>query len=398
MDKVKIPLSFVLEIDDVGWDDGRDLRCEGKASRSGLPRNHDVADYEFVRKLAEVSGKNIAVALVLGDWDKDNILRGEVGFTHDPNGWNRADEIDISKFEKIKDILDNGNLDFMVHAILHGRYDELGKRINENEFVISHYDENGRLRKYIPSEEDFRHRLDVFFKLYRSWGFKKKIEGFVNPGYIYGADEKTVQRMCSVLADYGIKYWIDQFGYPEFDCPLKVYHGVVCAKYRFNRVKMPWDACDIDPDTLALYYEDEANDNACIQGSHLTNYLRYDPKKNEENLAGWLRFYKRNSEVYGSMLADDLASSVNQLFYHTFAKVKEENGKIIVDLTDVEKNKIDCHVDEFFISFRRGFVPVNCIGGEISLCEKHNEFDTYKIKHEKSKVEITFSLKSEGQN
>ena len=384
----KIPISFVLEMDDVGWDDGRDLRLSGTASRSGLPRNHEVEDYEFIKKLADAAGKNIAVALVLGDWDKDNILRGEVGFTHDPYGWDRAKDIDIAKFEKIRDILDNGNLDFMVHGILHGRYDEDGKQINENEFVLYTKDENGKIKKFLPSKEDFRHRLDVFFKLYNTWGFKQKIRGFVNPGYIYGIDEETVKEMCSVLADYGIKYWIDAFGYPEFDKPVKVYHGVACAKYRFNRVKMPWDAYDFDPDELSLYYEEGANDNACIQGSHLTNYLRYNPKKNLENIEGWLRFYKRNSEVFGSMLADNLAEAVNQLFYYTFAKAEEEEGCVVFDLTEVEKNKLDCHKNEFFISFRHGVEPVFCDGGKITLHESKKEFNTYKIIHNSSYVKI----------
>ena len=46
-DQVKIPMSFILEMDDVGWTDGRDLNCEGKASRSGIDRDHCIEDYEM---------------------------------------------------------------------------------------------------------------------------------------------------------------------------------------------------------------------------------------------------------------------------------------------------------------------------------------------------------------
>ena len=145
-----IPLSFYFELDDLGWDNGWDLRCVGKPSSSGVPRHHTIEDYEVLQKITEQTGKHIAAAIVVGDWDKDNILRGEVGLTHDPYGWNRAAEIDISKFERIRDILDNGKLDFMVHGILHGRYDELGKQINENEYVLYYKDEKGKLHKYLP--------------------------------------------------------------------------------------------------------------------------------------------------------------------------------------------------------------------------------------------------------
>ena len=98
MKKTIIPLPFLLEMDDVGWDDGRDLRLSGLASRSGLPRNHAKEDYEFLRSLSDSTGKNIAVALCLGDWDKENYLRGEVGVTHDPNGWDRGGVMDVAKF------------------------------------------------------------------------------------------------------------------------------------------------------------------------------------------------------------------------------------------------------------------------------------------------------------
>ena len=44
-DNVKIPISYVIEMDDVGWDQGHDLRMLGQASRSGIPRYHTIEDY-----------------------------------------------------------------------------------------------------------------------------------------------------------------------------------------------------------------------------------------------------------------------------------------------------------------------------------------------------------------
>ena len=95
MSNVIIPISIVLEFDDLGWDNGRDLRLVGKASRSGLPRNHAMEDYEVIQRIIDKTGKGMAAALCVGDWDKDNILRGEVGFTHNPHGWDRAAEMDV---------------------------------------------------------------------------------------------------------------------------------------------------------------------------------------------------------------------------------------------------------------------------------------------------------------
>ena len=119
-DQVKIPMSFILEMDDVGWIDGRDYTEEGKASRSGLNRDHCLKDYEFLKALTEKTGKNIAAALVVGDWDKDNILRGEIGFTHDPEGWDQKSKIDVEYHKKCLDVLENANVDYMIHGVLHG--------------------------------------------------------------------------------------------------------------------------------------------------------------------------------------------------------------------------------------------------------------------------------------
>ncbi len=122
---IKIPISFVIGMDDVGWDEGRDQRLSGKASRSGIPRNHAVEDYEVLKALSDKTGKNLVAALCLGDWDKDNLLRGEVGITHGPKGWDRASEIHVRKFEKYREALDNSpNIEFTVHGLLHGNYDE----------------------------------------------------------------------------------------------------------------------------------------------------------------------------------------------------------------------------------------------------------------------------------
>jgi hypothetical protein len=59
-----------------------------------------------------------------------------------------------------------------------------------------------------------------------------------------------------------------------------------------------------------------------------------------------------------------------------------------IDLSEVEKQKLDCHKNEFFISFRAGFKPSSCQGGEISLHEERDGFKTYKIKHTAQTVRI----------
>ena len=390
MQKVKIPLSFILEMDDVGWDDGRDLRLSGKASRSGLPRNHALEDYEMIRELANAAGKNIATALVLGDLDKDNILRGEVGVTHDPHGWNRAAEINLENSRKYIEVLENSRIDYILHGLLHGRYAEDGKRINELEYLCYRKNAEGKLEKFLPSEEDFRHRLDLFFKIYNSWGMKKPVRGFVVPCGVSGLPMEQVEVMAKILYEYGIRYWADEFTYEMLGGTIKVINGVACFRWRHNDHYIPWEAYDFDPDLLLTTYTDGSPKNSCFHGSHWTNYLRYNPKKNFENIPSWFNFYKRQGEVFGSMNANSLDEAVNQHIYYEFASLLENEDSVTVDLSGLEGNTLDVHKNEFYLSFLHGTEPKKCEGGEISLYEKHGEFDIYKIIHTESKVLITF--------
>ena len=51
INKIKIPVAIQITIDDLGWHDGRDYTNIGKASRSGIPRDHVLSDYQFMNEL-----------------------------------------------------------------------------------------------------------------------------------------------------------------------------------------------------------------------------------------------------------------------------------------------------------------------------------------------------------
>ena len=90
------------------------------------------------------------------------------------------------------------------------------------------------------------------------------------------------------------------------------------------------------------------------------------------------------------MTARNFEKSVNQLFYFWYADMTLDGNKCIIDLTEMDKNKIDRHENLFYISFKKGIEPKSISGGEISLYEEHREFNTYKITHTGTRVEISF--------
>ncbi len=388
--KVIIPMSFVLEMDDVGWIDGRDYTEEGKASRSGLNRDHCIEDYEYLKALTQQTGKRIAAALVVGDWDKDNFLRGEIGFTHDPHGWDQKSKINVEEHRKCLTVLEEAGVDFMVHGVLHGRYDENGKRITECEYMqINRFPDGTHTRSALP-EEEFRRHLDMYFKIYNAWGLKQKIRGFVVPcGNSFSTEEDT-EKMAKVLSEYGIRYWANSFPHFPEGTTLQVHHGVACFRWGQAKPGIPWDEVSANAFERPVFCEENTTRFSCFQGTHWTNHLNLDPKKNLENLPGWLDLYRRQSEHFGCVLADGLAEAVNQHFYREFAKMTWEENRAVIDLSQVLEKAIEGHKKEFFLSVKKDLSPKACRGGTLSLYEEKEEFITYKICHEGERVKITF--------
>jgi len=383
---IKIPISFVIEMDDVGWDNGRDLRLSGKASRSGLPRHHAVEDYEVLKALSDETGKNLVAALCLADWDKDNLLHGEVGITHDPYGWDRASEIDLEKMKACRDVLESAeHIEIMLHALLHGVYDEEGRQLTEHEFYLRETDAEGNSIPVLISEEDFDRRIDLFFKIYKSWGFTKPVKSFVVPNGVRGMSYETVEETCRRLYKHGIRYWSDSFTFPE---TVRVINGVACFKWGKNGFTMPWNAYDMDPTDFGPFVTEDGAKNSCLLGSHWTNYLRFNPKKNHLNIPLWLDYYERQSEYFGTALANSLSEGVNQLFHHEYSMITATENGYDIDLSGVLSQGFSELRRELLISLTKDETPTVCEGGEIALYERHKEFNTYKIAYTCSKISL----------
>ena len=89
-DSIKIPVAFQIRIDDVAWHNGSDDRHMGRPSRTGMPRLHCAMDYPVIHELGKALNMKICCAIVLGEWDKDNILRGENCFSWESETWDRV--------------------------------------------------------------------------------------------------------------------------------------------------------------------------------------------------------------------------------------------------------------------------------------------------------------------
>ena len=383
MKRVKIPVAFQLTLDDLAWHNGRDLRSIKHGSRSGIPRDHVVEDYKIVNELGKALDQKILCKLCLADWDKDNVLRGEVGVVNDPYTWNRAEEMDMEYAKACFTEMENSpSIEYAVHTVLHGRYGEDGNLVSQKEIFVND-DEPERVKPTTP--EDFGHRLDLFFKIYNSWGFDQELRVFGSPCGI--PEYITYDQLLPLneeLYKRGIRYWhsgwANHLSDSELFAPCR-YVG------RNGEGRAPWNAFDVDPDFLP----DAIGEDTDIEGSvvwHWTNLLRYHPQKNLENLDKWVAYCKRQASKFGAMMSRDFVFSANQQLYHRFARLSVEGDVCSVDLTDLLSKPVPDIGNEFYISFKNDFLPITCDGGKISVYEVHEDFKTYKVSYDRPIIKI----------
>ena len=377
-DKIIIPVAAQIRLDDVAWHNGFDDRYCSRPSRTGLPRLHHALDYPVIHELGKAFGMQINCAIVLGEWDKDNILRGEKYLTWDPDGWDRASEMDMAYHEKAFEALEGSEyISYTVHGVLHGHYDN-GLQVTEREFYTRKRDPvTGAYTNELTwfPDSEFRRHLDFFFKLYDSWGFKKPVNSFsCGNGNIGSQFDEGNIRYAGILKEYGIDIWPN--GWVDMvDDTSAVIDGIVALSSKGK--KIPWNAYDVDPDYLELFNDETARRTDF--GIHWPNLLRWNPEKNMEYLPKWVNFFNRQAEVFGTILSKNNVFAASQAVYSRYATLSFVNNKCIIDLSDVDAQKARALKNEFYISFKNGVTPKNITGGTICEYETKKAFKTYKI-------------------
>lgn len=388
MERICIPIALQVCFDDIGWDEGTNLLLKGLASRTGMPRHHVYEDYEAVHALGKGIGQRIVTPLCLADWDKDNLLRGEIGITHDPHGWNRAAEMDIKAFERFAELMDSSeSFDITIHGLLHGCYDENGKRLHEHEFFHTVRESGVEKDGPIP-RWDFDRRMDLFFKIYKSWGFTKEIKNFVAPGGTYG-DLEGITQIASWLYERGIRNWTNKYCFKD---PVRSVSGVTCVTSGGAMPKTfaspPWDCYDFDPAVLGHFVSHENRGGVATFSMHWPNILRFNPARNLESIGRWIDYFKAEAEIFGTMLSKDLAFAGNQLFYHHHAKIGKTAEGYRFDVSGAMEKKSAHHPSTLYASFKKGILPKARGGAALSLYEEHRDFDTYEIRHTENTFEV----------
>lgn len=383
-ESVIIPSALQLCIDDLGWFIGHDQRYDGKPSRTGMPRRHYAEDYEIINDLGKAIDQKIMCPICLAEWDKDNILRGKPGFTYEPDTWDRASLIDYKVAEASFEVAENSPfIEYAYHGCLHGNYAPDGSQITELEFFEY---KPGETELSTQSENEILYRLDIFNQIYNSWGFKKKIRSFCAPnGIPKHLSNEDLLPLASALKKNGVEYWTSRW--KKTVCDTVFYDGILYMEKNVN-FGVPWNAYDFDPEYMKDFAKEGDEVVGDVLGMHWPNFLHFQPQNNYLCLGGWVKYFKKQSEIFGLMISRDIAFSSSQHVYRRFSKVTCQDNKIVIDLTEALNKPTTCLSGEVYVSIKNGVTPKSAIGGEITLYETHKEFKTYKIKHTNNIVEI----------
>ena len=381
-----IPSALQICMDDIGWFRGHDMRHIGQPSSTGMPRKHHPLDYKIVNEVGKAIGMKVMCPLVVGEWDKDNLLRDEIGTTYEPHTWDRASKIDMTTAQKCFEEIENSDyIEFALHGVMHGNYDANGGQITEMEY-FGYTSENDKTLKTL-SEEEILRRIDIFERVYNSWGFTKKIHSYAAPnGIPSGIDWDDLEPMVKAFNKKGIKYWTNYWKGKELSVK---YLDNILYVIKNNNVMIPWNAYDIDPAYVRDFLKDEDTHFGTVLGMHWPNFLKFNPENNMQTLPLWVDYFKRQSEIFGLMISKDIAFSCNQYIYKDLAKTDFVDNKIKIDVAPVYEQPSLVPNGEFYISIKNNKTPVKSNGCTFELYEKHADFSTYKIKHTDKQMEIT---------
>ena len=385
---VKIPLAYQVVMDDIGWFTGSDDRHLGMPSRSGMTRNHVAEDYLVINEIGKKIGQKICGAFVIGEWDKNNRLRGKAHMTPKPNEWNCKKSINMPEAERCFEAIEGSEyLEVALHGLLHSYWDEEMGHDDQQYYIRPRKGYSGNERLIPVPDSYFEDCIDTFLEIYRDWGFSRKLTSFISPGSAYGPLESSLG-FAKILRERGFTKWANYWQCIKKPC--EIIDGLTFVNKGTGYV--PWNAYDINPDLLPDYSPAD-NDGrvrpmGTVFGLHWPNFLRFDPNKNFEQVDAWVSFFRRQSEIFGLMISRDMSHAAHQAQYQRYTEMSFGDGEIILDFEAVDALPAIDKSFEMYVSLKKGLVPTGAEGADISLYETKRDFRTYRLVRKGSRAVI----------
>jgi hypothetical protein len=327
--KLFIPVPVQVVIDDVGWWSGEDGSRKQEPYRTGINRRHFPSDYQAIADLGRELGIRPQAAIILCEWDKENILR------HLPTSTWMGDKWDNSKWvgpwlDEAAEIIrrNKAHLELTLHGIGH-EYWENGT------FTRAEWtDSKGHMR---PADQVGLH-LDYFEKLMNQHNLGTFPKSFVPAAFrhSFGPTEGNIVSLAEILKKRGVTYINTPFSsiYNKERIQYKLFgfdSGVMTVDR--GRDEFSWTSFPGNPVR-------ELKGPTC--GMHWPNLLHPDPARNYEVVEKWINFLRPYNDRPDMLLAPD-----SEFFQHQLAHSAATKTTVIRNVIDIDFKETDKFPEPF---------------------------------------------------
>lgn len=313
---VSIPMPIFIVVEDVGWWQGTDGSANNEPYRNCFPRRHCLADYRALVRLAERLKMRIGLGMVLGEWDRGNVLKTVAGATWMGSSWdNRINQgpwlDEASEYLRAhQDLLEIG-----CHGLCHEFWRD--GRMERSEF----HDRGGRMRP----QHIVRRHLEAFAELLAQNTLPGFPRLFLPPAlhHSFGNGEHSIQ---AILNEFGYKYVVTRFSRARIHAPPR--HEKItweCGVGLLERglSPVPWHEAAARP---AWDFQNP------ILPLHWGNLLHPDPEGNYDVVDGWAEMLINRAGGMEYIQAEDIASCWSQAAAHSLTDLSANEREVTLNL------------------------------------------------------------------
>lgn len=319
--KVFIPMPLQVVIDDVGWWSGEDGSKRQEPYRTGINRNHVPADYQAICNLGRGLGIRPQAAMILCEWDMENILGSVPSSTWMGEKWNNSRWVGPWMEEAAEIIRNNkNNFELTLHGVGH-EYWENGT------FTRAEWtDSKGIMRDPVEIEK----HLDLYAALLRQHNLGPFPGSFVPSAFrhCFGISDGRHISLAGILKKRGVSYINTPFSIMYNNKAVQnTFFGFDSGVITIDRGEdqFNWNVFPADP---------IAEIKGPTIGMHWPNLLHPDPERNQEIVQRWINYLKPVNETPGMILATDSVNFRNQLIHNRLTTISLKEGRVELDFKE----------------------------------------------------------------
>ena len=319
-----IPMPIQVVIDDVGWWSGKDGSLYQEPFRTGINRNHVIEDYKAIIDLGKALGIRPQAAMVLGEWDKQNILRNVPHSTWMGEKWDNSKWVG-PWLEETADLITANQqyFEITVHGLGHEWW-------TNGKFTRAEWaDDQGVMR---PKEILAQH-LDAYAEIMYQNKLGELPKSFVPNAFkhSFGITEGNDISIAELLARRGFTY---------INTPFNDMFNKTAVQYDFFGVDSGIMTVDrgsdiFDWNVIGPSLAGTINGPTC--GLHWPNLLHENPDRNSEIVEGWVGLLAPYNDKKETMLAKNSVLFQQQLAHHAATKILVQDNEIKMDFSGTQQ-------------------------------------------------------------